>query len=583
MENRTVTADLSKLHNNETIKYESRFLRGRIAEDLADATTGGISAETKELTKFHGSYIQDDRDIRAERRKKKLEPAYSFMVRVRVPGGVCTPKQWLTLDKVSDERANGTLRLTTRQSFQFHGIIKGNMKAAIREINESLLDTISACGDVNRNVMSCANPFESVYHAEVLELAQAVGKHLLPRSRAYHEIWLDGEKINDLNQVEVQEEEPIYGRTFLPRKFKIVFAIPPSNDVDIFAHDLGYIAIIENGKIVGYNITAGGGQGMTHGKVETYPRNAHVVAFCTPEQVIDVTEKIVMIQRDFGDRVDRAHARFKYTIDDRSEAWLREELEKRLGQKLEDARPYVFTTRGDRYGWVTGTDGKEHLTLFIQNGRVKDTADCQLKTGLREIAEMHDGEFRLTGNQNLIIGGVLPEKKALVEEILRKNNIALAGGMSALRLNSMACVALPTCALALAESERYLPDLVTELENALEEVGLRDDEIVIRMTGCPNGCARPFLAEIALVGKGPRTYNLYLGASFTGDRLNKLYRVDVKDSEIVSTLRPIFEDYAKNREEGEKFGDFTIRCGYVQATREGKDFHENVGEPVAAK
>jgi sulfite reductase (NADPH) hemoprotein beta-component len=497
------------------------------------------------------------------------------MARVRVPGGICTPKQWLALDRISDERANGTLRLTTRQSFQFHGIIKGNLKPAIRAVNDCLLDTIAACGDVNRNVMCNPNPFQSEFHAETFALAHAVGAHLLPRTRAYHEIWLDGEKLQGLNGAEAEESEPIYGKTYLPRKFKIVFAVPPSNDVDIFAHDLGFIAIIENDKIVGYNITAGGGQGMTHGRVDTYPRNAHIVAFCKPEQVLEVTEKIVTIQRDFGNRVDRAQSRFKYTIEDRSESWLRAELESRLGYKLEEARPYIFTTRGDRYGWVSGTDGKEHLTIFIQNGRVKDTQESKLKAGLREIAKIHDGDFRLTANQNLIIGGVSPEKKAAIEEVLRNHNIGIDGSLSGLRLNSMACVAMPTCALAMAESERYLPSLVTELENALEEVGLRDDEIVIRMTGCPNGCARPYLAEIALVGKNPRTYNLYLGASFTGDRLNKLYQSDVKDTEILQVLRPIFEDYAKNREEGEKFGDFTIRAGYVKATREGKDFHEN--------
>lgn len=570
--------DLSRLHKNETIKSNSDYLRGSLAEELANPITGAISADAGQLSKFHGIYVQDDRDVRAERRKKKLEAAYCFMARVRVPGGVCTPQQWLQLDRLSDERANGTLRLTTRQAFQFHGIIKSNLKPAIRAINEALLDTVAACGDVNRNVMCNPNPFQSEHHGETLELARAISDHLLPKTRAYHEIWLDGDRVEGLPGGERKEDqEPIYGKTYLPRKFKVVIAVPPSNDVDIFAHDLGFIAIIEDGKIVGYNVTAGGGHGMTHGKEETYPRCADVMAFCAPEQAVEVAEKVVLVQRDYGDRVDRAHARLKYTIDDRGIDWFRGEVEKRLGYRLEDPRPFSFTTRGDRYGWVTGTDGKEHYTLFIQNGRVKDTGEYRLKSALREIARVHKGDFRLTPNQNLIIARVGPREKAAIEKILRSHNIDPERSHSAMRLNSIACVALPTCGLALAESERYLPDLVTELESTLEVCGLRDDEIVIRMTGCPNGCARPYLAEIGMVGKGPRTYNLYLGASFTGERLNKLYRADVKDRDIVPLLRPIIEDYARSREDGERFGDFVIRKDYVKRTREGKDFHAQAG------
>lgn len=571
---KTIETDLTKLHRNETIKYESNFLRGNLAEELAEPVSGAVSADTTQLTKFHGIYQQDDRDVRAERRKKKLEPAYSFMARVRVPGGVCTPKQWLELDRISDERANGTLRLTTRQAFQFHGIIKGNLKPAIRQVNDALLDTISACGDVNRNVMANPNPFQSKHHAEVLELARATGLHLLPKSRAYHEIWLDGERLKDLDGNPIEEHEPIYGKTYLPRKFKTVFAIPPSNDVDVYAHDLGFIAIIEDDKIVGYNVTVGGGQGMTHGRTDTYPRNADLMGFCTPDQVIDVAEKVVMVQRDFGNRVERLHARLKYTIDTHGLDWFRSEVESRLGYKLGEIRDFTFETRGDRYGWIHGTDGKEHLTLFIQNGRVKDTENWKLKTALREVAKIHDGDFRLTPNQNLIIGAVAPEKKETIEKILRDHNVGIGTDLPGLRLNSMACVAFPTCALALAESERFLPGLVSELTEILEECGLRDDEITIRMTGCPNGCARPYLAEIGLVGRNPRSYNLYLGASFTGDRLSKLYRPEVKDTEIVEILRPIIQDYAKTREEGERFGDFTIRKGYVKATNQGKDFHD---------
>lgn len=576
MNNRNRSADLSELHKNETLKHESRFLRGDIEKDLADQLTGAISADSTQLTKFHGTYMQDDRDVRAERRKKFLEPAYMFMVRVRLPGGVLTPKQWLDLDRMCDERANGTLRITTRQTFQFHGVIKSNLKAAMQDINATLLDTIAACGDVNRNVISCSNPYQSALHAEVLETARAISEHLRPRTRAYHEIWLDGKRMDEFSTPSEEEHEPLYGTTYLPRKFKIAIAVPPHNDVDVFAHDLGFIAIVENDRIVGYNVSIGGGGGMLHGREDTYPRAGDVMGFCEASQIIDVAEKVMLVQRDFGDRVDRHHARLKYTLDDYGLDWFRSQVEERLGYKLGEARAYKFQTRGDRYGWVTGADGLEHYTMFIQNGRVKDTPECKLRTGIREIAKIHEGEIRLTTNQNLIFAKVAPERKQLIENILKEHNIGGPEELSGLRLNSMACVALPTCGLALAESERFLPGLVSELEEVLESCGLRDDEIVIRMTGCPNGCARPYLAEIGIVGKGPRTYNIYLGAAFAGERLNKLYRADVKDNEITPLLRPIFEDYAKTREQGERFGDFVIRKGYVNRTHNGLDFHKNI-------
>lgn len=570
--------DLSKLHKNETIKDESRYLRGTLAQGFADMSTGAISPDDGQLIKFHGTYGQDDRDVRAERRKKKLEPAYSFMVRLRIPGGVLTPDQWLKLDQIADERANGTLRLTTRQTFQFHGIIKSNMKPAMRTMNAALLDTIAACGDVNRNVMCNPNPHISEHHAETLKLADDISAHLLPKTRAYHEIWLEDELYESSEeQARVEEHEPIYGKHYLPRKFKIVIAVPPSNDVDIFAHDLGYIAIIEHGKIVGYNVTVGGGMGMTHGKEDTFPRTADLLGFCTPEQAVDVAEKVVTTQRDYGNRENRARARLKYTIEDHGLDWFHKEVETRLGYKLGEPRPYEFTSRGDRFGWVEGVNNTWHYTLFVSNGRIADTQALKLKTGLREIAKVHQGDFRCTANQSVIIASVPAAQKPVIEQLLKEYKLDVCNHTSGLRLNSMACVALPTCGLSLAESERYLPDLITALENVLDECGLRDDEIVIRMTGCPNGCARPYLAEIGFVGKNPRTYNLYLGASFTGDRLNKLYQVDVKDTDIVGILKPILMDYAKNRNDGEHFGDFVIRAGYIQATTAGNQFHQQVG------
>ncbi|MEX0321807.1 MAG: NADPH-dependent assimilatory sulfite reductase hemoprotein subunit [Puniceicoccaceae bacterium] len=558
------------LHKNEGLKESSDYLRGTLAESLKDTVYGDVSVEDAQLTKFHGIYLQDDRDERRERRKKKLDKAYSFMIRVRVPGGVTTPAQWLVMDQLSDKYGNGTLKLTTRQAYQLHGILKSNLKSTIKEINGTLLDTIAACGDVNRNVMCNPNPALSEAHEETLKIAQEISDHLTPQTRAYHEIWLDEERVAGGEE----EVEPIYGKTYLPRKFKIVIAVPPSNDVDVYAHDLGFIAIVEDGKIVGYNVTVGGGMGTTHGKPATFPRLADVMGFCTPDQVIDVAEKVVTVQRDFGDRTNRAHARLKYTIADRGIDWFRSEVESRLGYKLSDAQPFQFDNTGDRYGWVKGVDDKWHLTLFIQNGRIKDYDDLPLKTGLREIAKVHQGDFRLTCNQNLIIGGVAEDQKETINALVNQYGIEDGLKSSGLRLNSMACVALPTCGLSLAESERYLPDLVTELETVVEGAGLRDDAIVIRMTGCPNGCARPYLGEIGLVGKAPGKYNLYLGAGFDGARLNRLYKVSVKSEDIVNELKPIIEDYARERMDGERFGDYCMRKEIVTPYEAGTNFHE---------
>jgi len=566
----------SNLHKNEFLKESSNFLRGTIAEGLADPLTGYISAEDAQLTKFHGTYIQDDRDVRAERRRKKLDKAYSFMIRVRIPGGLCTAEQWLKMDAISDRYANGTLKLTTRQAFQFHGVIKGNLKSTMQAINSALLDTIAACGDVNRNVMCNPNPYQTAAHAEVQRVAQAVSDHLLPHTRAYHEIWLDAEKVASSEE----EAEPIYGKTYLPRKFKVVVAVPPSNDVDIYAHDLGFIAILENDKVIGYNVTVGGGLGMTHGVAETHPRLAEVMGFCRPDQVVDVSEKVVLVQRDFGDRTNRAHARLKYTIEDRGLAWFREEVEQRLGYKLEEARPFQFEHTGDRYGWVEGVDGRWHLTLYIPNGRVKDTPGSLIKAGLREIAKIHQGDFRLTCNQNLIIGSVPADQKDRIIALCEEYGITDGTSSSGLRRNSIACVALPTCGLALAESERYLPDVVTELEPVLEKLGLREEDIVIRMTGCPNGCGRPYLAEIGFVGKAPGKYNLYLGAAFDGSRLARLYKANVLAEEIVTELESLLTRYRDERQENERFGDFVMRVGIVSPfdyETEKMNYHEPVG------
>jgi sulfite reductase (NADPH) hemoprotein beta-component len=567
---------MAKLSRNEEIKEASNFLRGTLAEALQDQTTGGISEDDQQLIKFHGMYQQDDRDLRGERTRKKMEKAFSFMMRLRISGGVVSPGQWVKLDRIARVYANNTIRVTTRQTVQYHGIIKSNLKATLQELDRVSLSSIAACGDINRNVMCNPNPFQSGAHAAAIALARGLSDHLEPTTNAFREIWLDGQKIVGGEE----ENEPIYGRTYLPRKFKIAVAVPPSNDVDVFAHDLSFIAILgSDNTVTGWNMTVGGGMGMTHGEVDTYPRTADVMGYVTTKDAIAVAEAVVTTQRDWGDRTNRKHARLKYTIEDRGLDAFRAEVAKRSGVEIAPARPFRFTSNGDRYGWTEGDDGRHHLTLLIPNGRIRDVpGGPQWLTGLRAIADIHDGDFRFTANQNVIIANVSAEKRAAVEALV--SQYALSSNGSGLRRNAMACVALPTCGLALAESERYLPDLVTELETKLAAYGLAEQDIVIRMTGCPNGCARPYIAEIALVGKGPGRYNLYLGGAFDGSRLAKLYAADVDHQRIISLLDPLFAAFAKERAANEHFGDFVIRAGHVAKTSNGRDFHENV-KPAA--
>lgn len=560
-----------KLSANEGIKERSNFLRGTISESLSDDSTGSISAEDAQLTKFHGTYMQDDRDIRASLIKEKKEKAFSFMIRVRVPGGVCTPSQWIGIDKLADKFGESTLKLTTRQAFQLYGVLKRNLKQTMKEINDTLLDTLAACGDVNRNVMSPANPFESSLHQQALDVAQNLHDHLTPQTSSYAEIWLDGEKQGEIGE---ESEEPIYGKTYLPRKFKIAVALPPRNDVDVFSNCLGFVGIPDGEKVVGYNVLVGGGLGMTHGKTTTYPRLADVIGFCSPDQVVQVAEEVVKIQRDFGDRSDRRHARMKYTVEDRGADWMLEELNRRLGWELQESREFNFDSTTDRYGWTEDADGKWAYGLFVEGGRLRDEEGSRGRVALRKIAEEISCQFRLTANQNVIIARVAAEDKEKLVGILSDHGMTLPDELSGIRLNSIACTALPTCSLALAESERYLPQLVDELESIIDRLDLRDESIAIRSTGCPNGCGRPYLGEIGLVGKAPGKYNLYLGAGLDGTRLNKLYRPAITHEEIVDELRPVLEDFAANRDPEERFGDFCIRKNYVNATVKGSDFHE---------
>lgn len=586
---------------NEDMKIASDFLRGTIAEGLRDESTGAICAVDQQLTKFHGIYMQDDRDIRDERKLQGLEPAYSFMVRLRLPGGAATPYQYLRLDELADTRGNGTLKITTRATFQLHGIVKHNMKPAIRGMNAVLLDTLAACGDVNRNVMVSALPGNATVHKQIADVGTHISQYLLPETTAYHEIWLEGadegDKPGDREAWENRKDgpkkkktmvagnalvdfEPQYGPTYLPRKFKIVITVPPFNDVDVYAHDVGLIAILEGNEVIGFNVLAGGGMGSTHNNVKTYPRTGSMMGYVSKDKVHLACENIMLVQRDNGDRTNRKHARLKYTIDDMGVDVFRKTVEEYWGEKFEEARPFEIKNNIDFFGWVKDEFGLNHFTAFIENGRIEDTPELPQKAGLKAIAQWlldnnKSGEFRLTGNQHMVLSNIEDADLDTIKELLAEYKLDNTN-FSALRLSSSSCVALPTCGLAMAESERYLPELISKLEEALEEYGLRHDSVVMRMTGCPNGCARPWVAEVALVGKALGAYNLMLGGGHHGQRLNKIYRYSIKEDEILDILKPLFKKWSLERHEGEPFGDFCIRIGVIQETTEGKYFHEGI-------
>ena len=565
---------------NEDIKIQSNFLRGTIAEGLEDTTTGAIAASDQQLTKFHGTYMQDDRDLRDERKAQGLEPAYIFMIRCRLNGGVATSSQWLQMDAISSSYGNNTMKLTTRQTFQFHGVVKTKLKSAMRGINKALMTTIAACGDVNRNIMCSPLPTKSAYHRDVHQISAKISDHLLPSTTAYHEIWLkdDNDKQTQVAGDALVDQEPLYGPTYLPRKFKITIAIPPHNDTDVYAHDVGLIALKgSNDRLEGFNVLVGGGMGVTHNNKKTYPRTGSMLGYVSAEKVHIVCEKIMLVQRDHGDRKNRKHARLKYTIDDMGVDVFKGKVEELLGYGFEDPQPFEFRSNIDTFGWQKDEFGMNHFTFFIENGRVEDTPEYPMKTGLREIAKVHKGEFRLTPNQHLCLSGIHDDDMENIKSMMKQyklDNVQFSG----LRLSSSACVAFPTCGLAMAESERYLPELITKLEDCLEENGLKHDSIVMRMTGCPNGCARPWLAEVAFVGKAYQAYNMYLGGGYHGQRLNKLYRSSIGEEEILEIMKPLIKRYALERQDGEHFGDFTIRCGMIKPTTEGKTFHDDVAE-----
>lgn len=549
-------ADQKNLSAVEKIKVASDALRGTLKESLQDELTGAVREMDHALVKFHGMYEQDDRDLREERAAQKLDKLYSFMIRLRIPGGFITPEQWITAHHVAGKYTTGVIKITTRQTIQLHGILKRHIKPTLKDFNTVGLDSIAACGDVNRNVIASSHPSISPLHAHIHGYAKKISEALLPKTRAFYEVWLDEEVLVDKKL----EEDPLYQDRYLPRKFKVAIAIPPNNDVDVFANDVALIAIIENEKLLGFNVAIGGGLGATHGNPATYPRLATVIGFVPEEKLIETVYQIATVQRDNGNRSDRKLSRLKYTVDNMGIDVFKAELEKRLGFQLEPAKPYTFTERRDHFGWEQSKDGKWHYTIFVENGRVTDDENLALKTALLKIAETGKANFRFTTNQNLTLGDIAQKDRAEIETILNEFNILShtekAGGM---RRNAVACVAFNTCPLALAEAQRYLPTLISKIEPLLEKYSLQDDEISIRMTGCPNGCGRSTLAEIGFIGTAYGRYNLQLGGDRLGERLNKKYKENIDEQTILSELDSLFAQYSANRNQGETFGDFVVR------------------------
>lgn len=563
-----------KLSDNERLKGQSDYLHGTIEQDLSEQLTGGFQGDNFQLIRFHGMYEQDDRDIRAERLEQKLEPNKNVMLRCRLPGGIIQPKQWIGIDQFASEHTlYGSIRLTNRQTFQYHGVLKHNIKPMHQWLHQLGLDSIATAGDVNRNVLCTSNPVESSLHREAYEWAKKISETLLPKTRAYAEIWLDGQKVEStetttphilLDSVKSGDStEPVLGKNYLPRKFKTTVVIPPHNDVDLHANDLNFVAIEENDKLVGFNVLVGGGLSMEHGNHKTFPNTAKEFGFIGLDKVLDCAAAVVSVQRDWGNRSDRKNAKTRYTLINKGFTEFVEEVEKRMGAKFDAIRPYEFTSRGDRIGWVQGEEGKWHLTLFIENGRLLDYPSRPLKTGIRKIAEIHKGDFRLTANQNLIVAYVDEQDKNEIERIAREHGL-INDKVTPQRENSMSCVAFPTCPLAMAESERFLPQFVDKLDEIMAKYGLSQEHIVLRVTGCPNGCGRAMLAEVGLVGKAIGRYNLYAGGNREGTRIPRLFKENITEAEILVILDNWIENWAKNRIENEGFGDFAVRTGIVK-------------------
>jgi len=547
-------APVKKLTHNEEIKAAIPTLAGTLAATFNNPANDHFSEDDNQFLKFHGSYQQDDRDLRKTGKK------YIMMIRGRIPGGVMTAKQYGVFDQLATDYGNNTLRITTRQSIQFHGVVMAGLQPLVKKINECLLSTLAACGDVNRNVLAPATPAYTKAREEVYADAHKVAMALAPQTKSYHSIWIDGVQLDNDAAENKNFVDPLYGKTYLPRKFKIAFVIPPVNDLDVYTNCLGFIAVVENDKLIGYNLAVGGGMGRSHGNEATYARMADVIGFFTPDKIVEVAKAVLTIHRDFGDRTDRKHARLKYVVAERGVPFIQAEVNKRAGITLAPNKPYSFTTTSDLLDWRKAVDGSWFLGLFVSMGRVKDVDGCKMKTGLRQVADKFPSvEFRRTANQNLILANVSDADKAGITAILSAHGVKTENQTSILHAASMACPSLPTCGLGLAESERALPGMVARLEKLLAEVGLPGEEIIIRSTGCPNGCARPYMAEIAFVGKAPGRYQVWLGGDVSGTRLNKVWKDVVKEPELETEFRPVFERFAKERNAGERFGDWSQR------------------------
>ena len=539
------------LSHNEVLKEADPILAGELASTLLNPEADRFSNDDGQFLKFHGIYQQDDRDLRKTGKK------FMFMIRGRIASGILTADQYRVYDDLATQYANNTLRLTSRQSIQFHGVVKSGLGPLMKRINDALMTTLAACGDVNRNVMAPPTPVTESWMEEVHADSQCLSDALLPTTPSYNAIWVEGVQLNLADHQ--SHDDPLYGKTYLPRKFKTAFAVPPLNDVDLFTNCLGFIAIEEEGKLVGYNLTAGGGLGMSHNNPNTYPRKADVIGFLKRDQVEAVAKAVLTVHRDFGDRTDRKHARLKYVLEEKGVAWFRQELESRLGFALEDPRPYRFERQGDRFGWHQQADGRSFLGLFVETGRIKDTDEIRLKSALRKVVDTYDTQVRLTPSQNVILVNILPEQVEGIDQILKEHGVSTTHEKSPIRSATMACPALPTCGLALAESERYLPGLIDRIEGLLQSRGMDREEIIVRMTGCPNGCARPYMAELGFVGRAPRKYNVYVGGNESGTRLNRVYLESVKDEEMESVLGGMLDRFKEGRQEGERFGDWSAR------------------------
>lgn len=544
----------------ERIKLESDYLRGQIAEEIAQGGSH-FSPDDVQLLKFHGTYQQENRDVRQARKASGVEKEYSFMIRSRIPGGTLTPEQYLAEDDIAGRYANGTLRITTRQAFQLHGVLKGDLRSTIHDINEGLSSTLAACGDVNRNVMACPAPVVNQAQEQIQELANRIALHLAPHTHAYHEIWVDGEQIETVKHAEEEDVEPIYGKTYLPRKFKVGVAYPGDNCIDVYTQDIGLIASLKGEELDGFTVVIGGGMGMTHGKTETYPRLANPFCFVTPDEVIQIVETIVTVQRDYGDRTNRKHARMKYVVEERGIPWFRNEVEKRLGRTLQDPREVTWRAAEDHLGWQKQRDSRWSLGIYVENGRIKDEGTLHLRSGLRHVVAEFAPGIRLTAQQNILLTDISGEQRGPLAAALAAHNVVTDPADIGTRRLAMACPALPTCGQALAEAERVLPTLIRQIEAELRTLELDDEPLIVRMTGCPNGCARPFMGDIGLVGRSKDIYNIYVGGDLVNTRMNALYAPSIHTDKIISTIQPLLALWRDERDVDEAFGDFCYRVG----------------------